>query len=833
MLPVRFAKWIVVALASSCHAFGQGLTPADATPLDVVVLDQAHLSVPAAQVEIQVGNQPLAMLSSDQTGHAVFHLRKPARYTVRVSKGGFETTVVSDFAWDESAAPSLEVTLMAAGTKESVEVHAEASAVDTAAAPVASIRTDVVTAVPSRPATVADALPLIPGVVRQPGGELQLSGTGEHRNAMIVNSADVTDPATGEFGLTVPIDIVENLNYYQTPFLAEFGRFSSGVVTVDTKRGGEKWKWELNDPLPEFNIRSWHLRGLRTATPRLNFEGPIVPAKLYFSQGLDYEVRKTPVLTLPFPFNRTKTGGVNSFSQLDWIVSAKNLLAASFHAAPQRLQFVNLNYYNPQPTTPDANTSNYTATVSDKWSILGGLWDNTVSLTRFHASVWPKGDADYVIQPQIDSGNYFAQQHRNAKRLSWSSSFAFAERNGWGTHEFKAGVYLAHSVEDGLMTEHTVNLDDTSGHLLETIAFQPGSPFHNHDIESAIFVQDHWILSPRLSLDLGLRAETQTISETLRFAPRVGVAWKPFLHMGTVIRAGAGVFYDRVPLGVYSFDRYPDRVITFYDATGAISAGPFTYINGLGEVVSHRRLTYSHDVPGNFAPRSTTGSLQIEQPLTSNVRLRIGYLHAVSSSLVILDATGIDPATNTGRMLLSGSGTGRYRQFDVTAKVRQGEKREFFFSYVRSRATGDLNDFAGYLGSFPQPIVRANSVATSPMDLPNRFLVWGRLLASHGYGMAPVFEYRNGFPYSDVNELQRYVGVPNSTRFPNFLSLDARVWRDVKVSSKYSVRLSVSSFNLTNHFNPEATHWNTADPAYGVFFGERHRRFTADFDVFF
>ena len=287
------------------------------------------------------------------------------------------------------------------------------------------------------------------------------------------------------------------------------------------------------------------------------------------------------------------------------------------------------------------------------------------------------------------------------------------------------------------------------------------------------------------------------------------------------------------PLGVYSFDRYPERVVTFYDAAGAISAGPFTYINGLGEVESHRKLTFSNDLPGNFAPRSTTGSVQIEQPLTNNIQLRVGYLHAVSSSLVILDATGIDPVTNTGRMLLSGGGTGRYRQFDITAKVRRGEGRELFFSYVRSRTTGDLNDFAGYIGSFPQPIVRPNTVATSPTDLPNRFLAWGHLSFPHGFGLAPVLEYRNGFPYSQLNELQRYVGVPNSSRFPDFFSLDARVWRDFKVTPKRSIRLSLSSFNLTNHFNPEATHWNTADPARGLFFGERHRRFTADFDVLF
>jgi hypothetical protein len=102
-----------------------------------------------------------------------------------------------------------------------------------------------------------------------------------------------------------------------------------------------------------------------------------------------------------------------------------------------------------------------------------------------------------------------------------------------------------------------------------------------------------------------------------------------------------------------------------------------------------------------------------------------------------------------------------------------------------------------------------------------------------GFGLAPVLEYRNGFPYSVVDEHQRYAGIPNSDRFPNFLSADARVWRDFKVNDRYSVRFSVSGFNLTNHFNPEATHWNTADPAYGLFFGERHRRYTVDFDVLF
>jgi hypothetical protein len=808
-------------------------TQPGASKLDVAVLDQSHLPAPDARVEIKRQDLVVAAMSTGETGHAVFPALEPGQYTISASKEGFETAVAKDFEWREDGPGSLELTLNLAASKQDVEVRDTTSPVETASTPSAIVEPESAKELPGRPATVSDALPLIPGILRQPGGGLQLSGSAEHRSAMIVNSADVTDPATGGFGLTVPIDSVENLNFYQTSFLAEYGRFTAGLVSVETKRGGDKWKWELNDPFPELNIRSWGLRGLRTATPRLNVEGPLIPGKLYFSEGFDYEVRKTPVFTLPFPFNRKKSEGFNSFGQLDLVTSSNNLLTATIHVAPQRLGFVNLDYYNPQPTTPDADTHNYTGAISDKWSVFGGLWENTVSVTKFDAAVWPKGLLDFVIQPQADSGNYFARQNRDAERYGWSSSFAFGQWKHWGEHNFKAGANVAESKDDGQMIEQPIDIEDPSGRLLERIAFTGGAPFRNSDMEVAFFGQDHWVLTRGLSVDLGLRTESQEISEALRFAPRAGIAWNPFPRLGTVIRAGAGVFYDRVPLGVYSFDQYPDRVVTFYAPDGSVSAGPFTYLNGLGEVISRRRLIFTREVPGNFSPSSVTGNLQIEQPVTKNLRLRAGYLQNVSSGLVILDSTVPDPSTNTAVTLLSGNGTARYSQFDVTARVRMDDKRELFFSYVRSRATGDLNDFAGYIGSFPNAIIHANQVATLPTDIPNRFLAWGRLQLPHGFGLAPVIEYRDGFPYSVVDALQRYVGIPYSTRFPDFLSADARLWRDFKVNPKYSVRLSVSSFNLTNHFNPEATRWNTADPAYGLFFGDRHRRFTADFDVLF
>lgn len=133
-----------------------------------------------------------------------------------------------------------------------------------------------------------------------------MDGVGEHRSAPVVNQTDVTDPATGKFGQTVSVDAVETLNVLTTPFLAQYGRFTSGVVAVETRRGGEKWHAELNDPFPDFRVRSWHMRGIRNETPRAFLSGPLIHERLYFHTALVYYYQRDSSRTLPFPYNESK-----------------------------------------------------------------------------------------------------------------------------------------------------------------------------------------------------------------------------------------------------------------------------------------------------------------------------------------------------------------------------------------------------------------------------------------------------------------------------------------------------------------------------------------------
>jgi hypothetical protein len=801
--------------------------------VEVEVYDPSHQPVPGVQLTWKLGGAVVTGGETGAQGSATFQLAKAGQYTLTAVKEGFQPLTKSDLEVAPGSA-TVELTLVERLSQhETVEVEASVPPVEQGASTPTKLPPEVARELPSRPANVAEALPLVPGVVRKPDGALQISGSAEHRSSLIVNSADVSDPATGQFGLTVPIDSVETLNVYQTPYMAEYGRFTAGLVSVETRRGGEKWKWELNDPFPDFYVRSWHLRGLRDATPRLNVEGPIVPGKLYLSEGLEYEVRKIEIYTLPFPLDQKRNWGVNSFAQLDWVASSRHLLTVTAHVAPQHMEYANLDYFNPMPTTPDAATANYTVTISDRLTLWGGLLENTISGTRFDANVWGQGPAGLTISPLGNGGNYFAQQYRVASRVSWLPSLTFHPSRHWGTHNYKIGSYIAYSADRGQMDENSIQVLNTAYRLTESIDFSPSHGYTMTDTEYAFYGEDHWVLSSRLALDLGARTESQEVSESFRFAPRAGFAYTPIKRTGTVLRGGFGFFYDHVPLNVYAFEHYPRQTQTFYDGEGNIIAGPYSYANALSEVNVHVPFVHHELAPGDFSPRSDNTSLELDQPLGEHLQVRLAFIQSEGAGLVVMVRQAPDPVTGIGAFDVTGAGSSRYRQWEATARWRLTDKRQLFFSYVRSGSSGDVNDFNNYLGSFPVPIIRDNQSSTLPGDLPNRFLTWGLWQLPHGWRIAPVVEFRSGFPYSSFDAAQAYVGRADGYRYPNFFSLDSRIAKDIAVTPKYKVRLSLSSFNLTNHFNPEAVHYNIADPEYGLFFGERHRRFTVDFDVLF
>jgi len=223
----------------------------------------------------------------------------------------------------------------------------------------------------------------------------------------------------------------------------------------------------------------------------------------------------------------------------------------------------------------------------------------------------------------------------------------------------------------------------------------------------------------------------------------------------------------------------------------------------------------------------------LDEIVNSRLALRANLINSHTENIYIVNPE-LDFSGHSAIVLRS-AGNASYRALELTARVQLPSTNMLYISYVRSRSRADLNDFNSYFGDFGAPVIRQNQYSNSPFDVPNRFLAWGTISLPRRITVAPIFEVRSGFPYSVRDAEQNFIGTRNSsqTRFPRFLALDVEFAKEFQVTKKYAVRISVSGFNLTDHFNPRDVRANIADPHFGEFSASYRRYFSGGFDIIF
>ena len=184
--------------------------------------------------------------------------------------------------------------------------------------------------------------------------------------------------------------------------------------------------------------------------------------------------------------------------------------------------------------------------------------------------------------------------------------------------------------------------------------------FDANVIDGALFVQDDWKVSPRLTLSGGVRWETQSqIADHNDWAPRAALAYALDAKNGkpakTVLRAGFGIFYDRFRVtNVMTAERQglnsnqvqitsnsPSCLngtsLTEVDFSDCLPAAPFA---------PTPQSTIVQISPTFHAPYTEQFGASIERQVTKTITTTVTYLHSFGvHQLVTRDANAYLPGT--------------------------------------------------------------------------------------------------------------------------------------------------------------------------------------------
>jgi len=659
------------------------------------------------------------------------------------------------------------------------------------------------------------ALPLIPGVVRGPDGRVNLKGSRNTQSGALVNNANVTDPVTGVQAINLPIDVVSSVQVISNPYDPQYGKFTGAVATITTKTGDyDKFHVSLQNFVPRLRDRDGIIAGIGAATPRFTFTGPIVKNRVAITQSFEYRFVRTPVNSLP-PLERdTKLESFDSYTQFDFVLTPKQTATVSFAIYPQRLDYLGLNTFATQASTPDFHQRGFQAYLQHRYLVgAAGLLTFQFSYKRFDADITPQGDDPYRLMLETTEGGFFNRQARRSSRTSWEETYRFAPWQFAGLHQFTVGLSFEHSEYQGRQAFLPVEIDGKSDTPVERIWFSEPTSFAIDQNETAWFVGDQWAVARRFTLSAGMRFDYDTLTHSAHAAPRVGFLLTLTKDAKTLLKGGVGRFYDRVPLLAATFPDFPDRTVTLLGENGAASTSTF-YENRFAGPIRN--------------PRSVSWNLELDREVTRNLLLRFAYEQRHTT-----DDFVVSPVANrtTGAIELSNGGNSSYREFQWTARYKL-RQNVFNVSYVRSRAFGDLNDLNQFFGNLAQPVIQANGRGRLSFDAPNRFLFWATLAGPLKLTLVPVYELHTGFPYSVENEFREYVGPRNVNRFPRFSSFDLQVTRPVALpfgDRHLHARVGVGVFNLFNHFNPRDVQNNLASARFDGFFNSAWREYRGKF----
>ena len=788
---------VVLVAAFSTIAFAQGRGS-----LRGLITDEFGAAIVGASVTLTdaSGAQKTATTNADGTYN--FTGLAPGKYKVHAVAAGFATSEDGEVDLTAARRDPFNISLKIAAIESQVKINSETplSTESSNNANQTVISGRDLDALPDDPTELAAALQALAGPSIGPnGGQIFIDGfsggnmpSKESIREIRINqnpfaaendqpSARIeiltrpgSDKLRGSASLNFNDESLNSRNPFQitsskrTPFqIRQFGGNLSGPL----KKGKASFFLELNHNFVDDNalVRATVLDS--AFNPVQIGQGVVLPTRFSgFSPRVDYAInsRNTLVARYSYNHNVVKNQGVGGFSLPD--------RAYDFSFTSQVFQLTETAVLN--PTTINETRFQFSHNRSEQ------LGNSTIPVLFVSGSFIGGGSQvghatntsnRWELQnfTQIQKGQHTIKFGGRIRNVSISD---VNPNNFGGQWVFTGGLSGLTSLQRYQRTLQLMSQGLTAAQIralgggAAQFSINTGNPLatvSQFDIEP--YVQDDWRYKPNLTFSFGLRYEIQSnAGSKFDFAPRFAAAWSPGAATATkppktVIRAGAGIFYNRFnensTLTANRYNGVNVQQFTFAESANPLVAtdpATLTLLNSyrcadgsvtpncIGNVPSvagaaPTQLSIWKVQPNLPIPTVYVGGAQVERQLPHNFTVSVGayairILHVIRARDINAPIPGTITNANPGG-IRPNPAIGEVDQFEASGRFHQEQMFVGFNSrlnprfslsgnYTLSKTTNDTDGQGGSL--FPRDSYNLNGeFGRGGFDVRHRFSMFG------------------------------------------------------------------------------------------------------------
>ena len=796
-LLLKFKRPLWAMLASICFSvavFAQTGSPS----LHGQVTDPSGAAIPGATITLTGPDHAAKVAQTDEQGRYAFRDLAPGAYTVEISTQGFSTFTKAEV--QIAAGHPQVVNARLAVTMQTQQVTVQSEGEQLSVNPENNVgamvlKGEALKSLSDDPDDLEAELQQLAGPAAGPnGGEIYIDGFSG--------------------GQLPPKEAILEVRVNQNPFSAQYERLGYGRIDITTKPGYQKfhgnafvfgndsafnsrnpfvteqpgyhsqmYSGSIGGPLGKkvsffFNMfrRSTDSTSIVSANePNLNYD-PTAPSTSPNSQpGLSFNQ------AVPSPASR-----INLSPRVDLQLSNNNVMSIRF----QHWSNSNTNAGIGQFVLP---SQGYNSTATENSVQIGDtqvISSRTVTQTRFEYEHQTRGQNPLSLDPTLDvisnlgAGGSSAglsqsvENHYELQSLTSTTmgkhSFSYGGRvrdldqsvntTGGYNGTFVFPTMTTYTIyQQGLAQGLTPAQIVAAGGGASQFSITAGNPVAKvNRIDYAFYGEDTWRALSNLSITMGLRLEGQNhIQDHFDVAPRIGIAWG--IGGGgktpkTVLRAGAGIFYDRfdvdnilqaVQLNGINQQRYVVNTPDFLPQ----NMPPVNTLSGATTFPTVYQIS-----PQYQTPYVIEGAIGLERQLTRNIKTSVTYIttHGIHQLLTrninaplpgTYDPTdpssGIRPFGDVGNIYqYESAGLYNENQLITNFNIRMGAALSLFGYYTLSYA--DTN-----AGGFPMNQYNlAQSYGPAAWATRNRFFVGGSFGMPYGFSLSPFMVLTSGRPYN-------------------------------------------------------------------------------------